>query len=604
MSAIFRRGDRPVALSQEQAMPRAPLERAAILQAVSASLAAGEGLDAACQRAGVSPATYARWSARHADAGLDGLCDLPRSGRPPCVTLSQDESDYLRRSYLRSNLRDGAGSMTVAARLAARDEASPLSAAARTAILKPRASKHLLPVEVRRALRASEAEVRRYRDPKSGTNDGLFTPGWLRMSADGTRRLLPGERQVWDDASVNVGVVVPWTRGGDKCSDRWGFRVARFQLLAGIDCATDHCVGYNFVMRANDSYNASDVVSSLWRVWSLSSYAPDECVMEGGSWQAARTSSFLSASGVRLISAKGRPNQKLIESWFNRLWTVMSITLPPSGQVGRFRGEMKAENDLWRRCREGVADPRDHFPLLTDFLASLDRSIAHLNTEPVESRLYGVWTPSLAYAPRLSVSIPDSSLILHPSSLSRGHSMPAGLRPFALPVREVRKVNRLGMLSVTAECPFGWPSVYHFSSDEAYPYVGAPVTVSFDPSDIAAGAVLELAADFRDRKAGTVIDLAAPCVSPAPVLTHLHDRWHVDCLDPRAAARAEKRSSRAKVGHQVAVFDTRGVAARHAEHEAVQQYGFAAAAPAIPEPAPRSPVDWAALEASAGVMVS
>ena len=126
------------------------------------------------------------------------------------------------------------GSMTLSARWAAKDEASPLTQTTRDAILKPRASKHILPVDVKRCLRASAAEVSRYRDPKSGQNDGIYTPGWLRMSTDGTRRLVPGERQVWDDGSVNVGVVVPWTRGGDKCSERWGVRVARFQLLAAI----------------------------------------------------------------------------------------------------------------------------------------------------------------------------------------------------------------------------------------------------------------------------------------------------------------------------------------------------------------------------------
>ena len=38
----------------------------------------------------------------------------------------------------------------------------------------------------------------------------------------------------------------------------------------------------------------------------------------------SRTKDFLAASGVQLISAKGRPNQKLVEGWFNRLWTVLS----------------------------------------------------------------------------------------------------------------------------------------------------------------------------------------------------------------------------------------------------------------------------------------
>ena len=104
-------------------------------------------------------------------------------------------------------------------------------------------------------MRSAPAEVARYRDPKAGQNDGIYTPGWLRMATDGSRRLLPGERQVWDDASVNVGVVVPWTRGGDACSDKFGVRVARFQLLLGIDCATDFVCGYGYDPAKGDPDN-------------------------------------------------------------------------------------------------------------------------------------------------------------------------------------------------------------------------------------------------------------------------------------------------------------------------------------------------------------
>ena len=99
--------------------------------------------------------------------------------------------------------------------------------------MKPRASKHTLPREIIKALRSSTAEVARYRDVKSGQNDGIYTPGWLRMKDDGSSRLEPGVQQVWDDASINAGVIVPWTRGGDKCADKYQVRVARFQLLLG-----------------------------------------------------------------------------------------------------------------------------------------------------------------------------------------------------------------------------------------------------------------------------------------------------------------------------------------------------------------------------------
>jgi hypothetical protein len=564
-----------------------PLKRAELLLKIRAEADACGCLAVACARYGVSESTYARWSARYAEAGMDGLEDLPRSGRPPSVRLTDEEGAYLRKVYLKSNLREGAGSMSLAARWAAKNPDSPLQDATREAILRQRASKHLLPVEVRRVCRASTAEVARYRDAKSGLNDGLYTPGWLRMAADGSRRLLPGERQVWDDASVNVGVYVPWARGGDRCSDRFGCRVARFQLLAGLDCATDLGVGYSYCMRMSDGYGAEDVVSGLHRVWQLNGYAPHECVMEGGAWQAARTLGFLGASGVQCVSAKGRPNQKLIEGWFNSLWTVMSVELG-NGQIGRFRGEMAAENTDWRRCREGVANPKDFFPSLTEFLSALDRSIQYRNSEVRESRDYGRWVPAEAYA----------------AAESFGHPLPQGLRRYALPVREARVLRRQGMVMVAAADPFGYPHRYAFASEDGAMFDGAPVIVSFDPLDIEAGAVIELADNWHDLRKGRIIDAAAPCVSPAPTLLRTNHFWTVATLDPRAAATAEKRASRAKVGAQVAAFDARGVKARHAEHEGEERFSFGAAAPAIPEPAEIAEPDWAAMESAAGVLVS
>lgn len=587
-----------------------PVEKAHLILSIRSELAQCGSLSLACSRCKSNVAWYRKWAARYDEAGMDGLSDLPRSGRPSAVALSAEESDYLRRTFLRSNLREGAGSMTASARWAAKDANSPLTDATRAAILKVRASKHILPVGVKRALRASAVEVARYRDNKAGTNDGIYTPGWLRMATDGTRRLQPGERQVWDDASVNVGVVVPWARGGDKCSDRWGCRVARFQLLACIDCAGDFCPGYSYVMRQTDAYNAADVAGALWRVWTLNGYAPHECVMEGGSWQSKRVLDFCKAAGVSVISAKGRPNQKLVEGWFSRLWTTLSIALPPHGQVGRFRGEMDAENVQWRRCREGVADPREHFPLLTEFLRDLDRSINYLNSERMESREYGVWTPCEQYAAARAALPAEAG-----TTCALGHPLPQGLRRYALPVREVRKIDRQGMAGVRTESPFGWPHDYIFASEDAAMFQGAPVVVAFDPYDIGAGAVLELAEDFCDMKAGRIIDGAAVCVSPAPELTRTQSGFYVfNARDARAEAKAEKKASRAKVGAQVAAFDERGVKARHAETEVrgqraeirmVEEYGFQEAEPVIPDQRqPKKVVDWAAMEAAAGVLVS
>ena len=97
--------------------------------------------------------------------------------------------------------------------------------------------------------------------------------------------------------------------------------------------------GYAFVMNSNDSYKAADVVSAIYHVGATTNEFPREMVMEGGSWQANKTKRFLELAGIRLISAKGDPGQKLIESVFNRLWTLLSLALPPQGQIGRFRGD-------------------------------------------------------------------------------------------------------------------------------------------------------------------------------------------------------------------------------------------------------------------------
>jgi hypothetical protein len=111
-----------------------------------------------------------------------------------------------------------------------------------------------------------------------------------------------------------------------------------------------------------------------------------------------------------------------------------------------------------------------------------------------------------------------------------------------------------------------------------------------------------------------VIDACARCVSAvAQVRRTRSGFWSVETLDPRQEARELKRSSRAKVGAQVAAFDERGVKARHAEAErrsedgglrTDEQYGFQEAAPSLADTPARQPVDWAALEEAAGVLVS
>ncbi len=535
------------------------------MRKIESLLRGGEDIATACRMAGVSESSYRRWKGRAPDGDPAALADRPRSGRP-AFAWRAESVEFVRRLYIRTNLRRNAGSAALAWRMAAKDPNSPLTAEERSRILD-RAGKDV-PDGARRALRDISSQVfARYRDPESGeAREGIFAPGWLRMREDGSRRLLPGERQVWDDASVNVGVCVPWTRGGDPCAEKYGVRVARYQLLAGIDCATDFCVGTSFVMRPSDGYRAADVVRAFHSAWEMQGFMPDEIVLEGGSWQASRTLDFLEAAGVKVVSAKGRPNQKLVEGWFNRLWTVMSAKLPPRGQVGRFRGEMAKENRLWAAVREGRRDPRGIFPDLREFLRALDESVAYLNADKVCSREYGTWVPAEKWE----------------AQLEKGRPVPEWLRKRALPVNEVRALRRGGIVSVAAECPFGWSHEYVFAVPDAWRYAdGTAMRVMFDPWRVREGARVETA-DGRE-----VVAEAAPCVSPAP------DPESPRCwLDPRAAAREARKASRAAVATQVAAYDGRGAMARRAESSDSPRRGLGVGGGVPPTPEPEDAAAW------------
>ena len=567
----------------------AAAKRSAAVGEVRRRLAEGATLAAALLAAGVSETTFRRWAARLDAGGVSALADRARSGRPPVVTLAEDEKKLLRRVYLQSNRAERSGSMTMAARIAARDPANCLTEATRAAILADRSSKHHLPAEVRRAMReVAPTVVARYRDNREGQNNGIYVPGWLRRDEETGRLLLPGERQVWDDASVNVAVAVPWAGRGDKAGDRWGWRAARYQLLAGIDCATDFFCGFGYVMRTSDGYRACDVANVMHRVWRQQGFMPKKVVLEGGSWQARTTVDFLKTAGVGIVDAKGRPNQKLVENYFNRLWTALSIFLPGYGQIGRYRGEMRRENLNWMKVLSGSADPRQYFPTLKTFLAALNKAVEYLRWERVESKIYGTWSPQDLYQ----------------GAEANGLKLVDGLERYALPVVARRQLRRGGMVFVTAETQMeGLKHEYAFATRDGWRFDGAPVVVRFDPATAAErGAVIELAAAWRDMRAGTVVDAAAPCVSAPP-----------DFLSPsgifdlRGAGRREQRANRAAVRTVVTAYDTRGPIATRFEDGEETGFALRGGIPSAADggrqaPAGPSAADLAALAAEERLM--
>ena len=492
---------------------------------------------------GVSRASVEyRWIPIYKEIGLRGLVSGKSTGRKPKITLSTASADYLRRMYVKSNRCTGLGSMTSAARFAARndDPENPLTEEERSAILMCGNSKHNLPVNVRRAMRGADSVVADYRDPNTTRLGGLFAPGTVRMTRDEAtgelRRVLAGERWVGDDGSVNFCVCVPWPWGGDPCSDKYGVRVGRYQLLPLLDVASDKCLSWQYTMRDRDSYRGDDVVSLYDNAMRLCGYKPDAMVSEGGSWQSKRVLEFLAQAGVKLIDAKGRPHQKVIEPWFGRLWSALSMHT--DGQIGRYRGEMKRENDLFMRCRAGTLDPRRVFPTLDQAMNSIEKSILYVNAETSHSKEYGTWIPNEYH---------EAGMAAHPRS---AYTLDLGY--LAARVRERRVVRRFGMVAVTAESPLGFPRVYQFGGPELIAFNRAEVWVHFDPMTAPVEATITLASDFQDHRAGELIAHGMGCLNAAPeVVRDDAGIWGIRYADGVGETIRAKRLSRMAVRREL-----------------------------------------------------
>lgn len=382
-----------------------------------------------------------------------------KKGRPSSVVFTPAEERKLAFRYLQSNKDSTSGSATAAARDFAGSHDGLADA------LDGRKSKHSLPQAVWDAVAPARQLVAMHRQGERGLRTATYTPGTLRLSPDRSRRLYAGEQVSSDDGTVNFGVCVPWPFGGDRCSDRYGVKLGRFQLFPAHDDATSYCPAWNYIVRSQQQYTAADVSGFLLR-FVRDVAKPDRFVLEGGNWQANRTLAALRAMGVSLVSVKGRPNQKLIENYFNRLWTRLSLELPYS-QVGRYRDDDKLGQALYCKCQEGRDDPRKYFPMLDAALAAIENAIRWLNTEPIESREYGTWIPLERWM---------LDMEQHPREVlqSTEHLW------IAAPVLQERSVRR-GMIRVKTPGPLGLPTTFHFSSPDLWTYEGKRVRIAFDP---------------------------------------------------------------------------------------------------------------------------
>jgi hypothetical protein len=319
--------------------------------------------------------------------------------------------------------------------------------------------------------------------------------------------------------------------------------VGRYQLLPLIDVRTDRVMAWQYTMRSKDSYRGDDIVALYNDAFNLCGYIPAEMVSEGGSWQSKRVLEFLRVAGVKVIDAKGRPHQKVIEPWFGKLWTQLSLR--SDGQIGRYRGEMKRETDLLMRCQAGSLDPRRVFPSLEQAMNAIEWAMGFLNGEPASSKEYGSWVPETEHA---------RSLAEHPRP-----RYVMDLSYLAARVRAQVTVRRFGMVSVTAESPLGFPRKYHFSGADLAPYNRARVWVHFDPMTSPVEATVTLADDFEDTRAGTIVARALPCMSTAAEVTRDGSGvWHINWSDGVGASIRAKKLSRLAVRRELRALSLDG----------------------------------------------
>jgi hypothetical protein len=445
------------------------------------------------------------------------------------VTTSHENLKKFRQLQLSSNRGRGAGSAAMAAFAMASEGMFEPEVNAK--ILEIDAKGGKLPASFRRAsAQVSGAMIARYRDPKKGQGilDGADAHGWLRRDEATGRRLFPGERQVWDDMTSNLYLHVPWP------DSPHGVRLARYQLLFGIDCATNFPIGYSLVCRENDAYRSEDVCCAWVKAWTRMGHRPEQIVLEGGAWQSNLTLEFLRLAGVKPINAKGRAKQKLVEGYFNSLQTMMTI-VNERGNVGRFRGEMSKETGLALDCQAGRKDPRNYFLSVDEYIQVLHKSVDILAMRTIKSNAYGT-LPAPIEAFRGFKPLP-----------LRGE-----LWRYILPETRNLTILPRGCVKTKALAPNGLKHEYWFHAPELHEFAGAPATVQFDAYDIRRGAVISLAKDWRMRRAGEIITTQASCTSNAADIFAPRGFF-----DNRPATRKVASASRRLIIDGVADLDTR-----------------------------------------------
>ena len=132
---------------------------------------------------------------------------------------------------------------------------------------RTRDGKRLLTDGMRRQIEVTETEVRAQRTPREAWLRFVQSPGSLQITVDeetGEERMFrPGEAWTMDDGTINFICCVPLERPGDKCWERFGVMVGRFQFILLADHRSYFIPGFSYTARPRGSYRAEDLTSTV-----------------------------------------------------------------------------------------------------------------------------------------------------------------------------------------------------------------------------------------------------------------------------------------------------------------------------------------------------
>lgn len=382
-------------------------------------------------------------------------------GRPRLVELSDAQGLRLAEIYLATNRTSKEGSMEAAWVLFCEESSVFLHTIAHHRLISR------LPTAAIEWMRRAKGLVTPARGgAKELRLKGPYQQGGMRTHWSEDRRLRAGESYSVDDLTRNVACWIPWPHGGCECSEKFGVRLGRWQTLVVCDDATFAIPAVSSVFRYASSYQGPDAASLIYqteRDVGMAGFADhaSRWIVEGGVWQSQHA---LAALAGRFHSAKGRPMQKLVERWFGAVQTLDAVW---NRDLGRRRGEILQNNQLWLDCRAGKKDPRQHFASFQEGQKTLLHAIRYMNEREVRSDLYGRWVPQSRWerdtteSPLITRSQDDAWVMM--------------------PERRKIKVTRLGMIQCRVIMADGVTRSLVWNAPELYEWLDRHVELYFDP---------------------------------------------------------------------------------------------------------------------------